>query len=92
MSRQMPIACCRSSVPGLHRGTCKWALGIGSAALVVLAMLTMTITVKAKPEADEPKYLNPREMVLSNDGRWLYVMCEKRGTTCGLSTPRAARS
>jgi YVTN family beta-propeller protein len=30
----------------------------------------------AKPESDEPKYLNPREMVLSNDGRLLYVMCE----------------
>jgi YVTN family beta-propeller protein len=41
-----------------------------------LATLSVTITVKAKPQSDEPKYLNPREMVLSNDGRWLYVMCE----------------
>jgi len=31
---------------------------------------------RAKPESDEARYLSPREMVLSPDGRWLYVMCE----------------
>jgi YVTN family beta-propeller protein len=45
-------------------------------ALAVAAILGMTTNVKAKPDSDEARYLNPREMVLSNDGRWLYVMCE----------------
>ena len=30
----------------------------------------------AKPDSDEARYLSPREMVISLDGRWLYVMCE----------------
>jgi YVTN family beta-propeller protein len=30
----------------------------------------------AKPDSDEARYLSPREMVLSLDGHWLYVMCE----------------
>jgi YVTN family beta-propeller protein len=33
-------------------------------------------SAKARPESDEARYLSPREMVLSLDGRWLYVMCE----------------
>jgi YVTN family beta-propeller protein len=45
-------------------------------AAVLAGILGLAIAAKAKPESDEPKYLNPREMVLSNDGRWLYVMCE----------------
>jgi len=39
-------------------------------------MMTITITAKAKPDSDEAHYLSPREMALSLDGRWLYVMCE----------------
>jgi YVTN family beta-propeller protein len=45
-------------------------------AAVVVGASLLAGAAGAKPEADEARYLNPREMVLSNDGRWLYVMCE----------------
>jgi len=45
-------------------------------AAVAICGLLCAGTAKAKPESDEAKYLSPREMVLSNDGRWLYVLCE----------------
>ena len=51
-------------------------IGILSAATVVLAALAFAGSAKAKAESDEARYLSPREMVLSLDGRWLYVMCE----------------
>src|SRR5215831_11109047 len=51
-------------------------IGVVSAAIVALAALTFTGSAKAKPESEEPRYLSPREMVLSLDGHWLYVMCE----------------
>jgi len=51
-------------------------MGIATAIMAALLVLGITANVGAKPEADEAKYLNPREMVLSKDGRWLYVMCE----------------
>ena len=51
-------------------------IGLLSTAIMVLAALTFAGTAKAKPESDEARYLSPREMVLSLDGRWLYVMCE----------------
>jgi YVTN family beta-propeller protein len=41
-----------------------------------LGALAFAGSAKAKPESDEARYLSPREMVLSLDGRWLYVMCE----------------
>lgn len=50
--------------------------GVCLAGAIAVAMLVITITAKAKPESDEPRYSSPREMVLSLDGRWLYVMCE----------------
>ena len=46
------------------------------AVAVVFGFLAFTLTAKAKPDSDEARYLNPREMVLSPDGRRLYVMCE----------------
>ena len=45
-------------------------------AVVAVATLVMTTAANAKPDSGEAKYLSPREMVLSNDGRWLYVLCE----------------
>ncbi|HZM10296.1 MAG TPA: beta-propeller fold lactonase family protein [Candidatus Limnocylindrales bacterium] len=46
------------------------------AVAVVFAFLAFTLSAKAKPDSDEARYLNPREMVLSPDGHRLYVMCE----------------
>ncbi len=43
---------------------------------VAFGLLFIAGAAKAKPDSDDAKYLSPREMVLSNDGRWLYVMCE----------------
>jgi len=45
-------------------------------AAVVVGLLAFAVSAKAKPDCDETRYLSPREMVLSLDGRWLYVMCE----------------
>jgi YVTN family beta-propeller protein len=45
-------------------------------AAVLAGIFVLAITAKAKPDSDDARYLNPREMVLSNDGLWLYVMCE----------------
>jgi YVTN family beta-propeller protein len=52
------------------------AIGFFAAGAVMLGVLVFAGTAKAKPDSDEAKYLSPREMVLSLDGRWLYVMCE----------------
>jgi YVTN family beta-propeller protein len=46
------------------------------ATAVTLGLLVFAMSAKAKPDSDEARYLSPREMVLSLDGRWLYVMCE----------------
>ena len=46
------------------------------AVAVVFGFLAFTLSAKAKPDSDEARYLSPREMVLSPDGRRLYVMCE----------------
>ena len=43
---------------------------------VVIAFLAFTLTAKAKPDSEDARYLSPREMALSPDGRRLYVMCE----------------
>jgi YVTN family beta-propeller protein len=51
-----------------------WATGLMTAALIVLGC---TLTAGAKPESSEAKYLSPGEMVLSTDGRSLFVICEK---------------
>ncbi len=51
-------------------------LACTSAVTVVLAFLIFAGAARAKPDSDEARYLSPREMVLSLDGRWLYVMCE----------------
>lgn len=40
------------------------------------ALLAFAGVAGAKPESEEARYLSPREMVLSPDGRWLYVLCE----------------
>ncbi len=50
-----------------------------AAALIVavgLSALILASFAGARSDSGEPKYLSPREMVLSNDGRWLFVMCE----------------
>ncbi len=46
------------------------------AVAVAFGFLAFTLSAKAKPESDEPRYLSPREMVISPDGARLYVMCE----------------
>ena len=46
------------------------------AVAVGFGFLAFALGAKAKPDSDEARYLSPREMVLSLDGRWLYVMCE----------------
>ncbi|MGA9564258.1 MAG: beta-propeller fold lactonase family protein [Candidatus Korobacteraceae bacterium] len=51
-------------------------IGALMATAVVLALLMFAGAAKARPDSDETRYLSPREMVLSLDGRWLYVMCE----------------
>ena len=38
------------------------------AVAVAFGFLAFTLSAKAKPEPDEARYLNPREMVLSGDG------------------------
>ena len=57
------------------RGRSK-TISLFAAAAVVLGLMVFAGSAKAKPESDEARYLSPREMVLSLDGRWLYVMCE----------------
>ena len=51
-------------------------LAFTSAVTVVLGFLIFAGAARAKPDSDEARYLSPREMVLSPDGVWLYVMCE----------------
>ena len=51
-------------------------LACTSAVTVVLGFLIFAGAARAKPDSDETRYLSPREMVLSRDGVWLYVMCE----------------
>lgn len=48
----------------------KWA----AALLLVLAGL---FVAAAAPTGDEVRYLSPRELAFSPDGRWLYVICER---------------
>lgn len=48
----------------------KWA----AALLIALAGL---FVATAAPTGDEARYLSPREIAVSPDGRWLYVICEK---------------
>ncbi len=57
----------------LRRSTAVSAL---LAVAVALGALFFVGTAKARPDSGEAKYLSPREMVLSNDGHWLFVMCE----------------
>jgi YVTN family beta-propeller protein len=52
------------------------AVAAAMAAAVIFGFLAFTLSAKAKPESDEARYLNPREMVLSPNGLRLYVMCE----------------
>ncbi len=49
---------------------------VAMAVAVVFGFLAFTLSAKAKPDSDEARYLSPREMVLSLDGRSLYVLCE----------------
>ena len=51
-------------------------IAVAMAVAVMLGFLAFTLSAKAKPDSDETRYLNPREMVLSLDGRRLYVLCE----------------
>ncbi len=48
----------------------------GIVAVVVVGFLALALGARAKTDSDEARYLSPREMVLSPDGLWLYVMCE----------------
>jgi YVTN family beta-propeller protein len=43
---------------------------------VAFGLLALALSAKATPDSTEARYLNPREMVLSPDGRLLYVLCE----------------
>jgi YVTN family beta-propeller protein len=52
------------------------AVAAAMAVAVVFGFLAFTLSAKARSEPDEARYLNPREMVLSPNGSWLYVMCE----------------
>ena len=52
------------------------AVAAAMAVAVIFGFLAFTLSAKAKPESDEARYLNPREMVLSPNGLRLYVMCE----------------
>jgi YVTN family beta-propeller protein len=58
----------------VNRGSSAYS-GVVIVAVAISALL-FAGAAKAKPESDDAKYLSPREMVLSNDGRWLYVLCE----------------
>src|SRR5271165_1151324 len=51
-------------------------IGVALIVAVGLSALMLASFAKAKPDSDEARYLSPREMALSPDGRWLYVMCE----------------
>ena len=51
-------------------------VAICMATALAIGLLVFAKSAKAKPDSDEARYLSPREMVLSLDGRWLYVMCE----------------
>ncbi|HEY4934286.1 MAG TPA: beta-propeller fold lactonase family protein [Terriglobales bacterium] len=62
-----------ASIPVPHKSA---ALAAAMAVTVAFGILAFTLSAKAKPDTDEARYLNPREMVLSPDGRRLYVMCE----------------
>jgi YVTN family beta-propeller protein len=52
------------------------AIAAAMAVAVGFGFLAFTLSAKAKPDSDEARYLNPREMVLSPDDHRLYVMCE----------------
>jgi len=56
------------------RGPLEW--GTRLLAVAGIAALMLASFAGARPDSGEAKYLSPREMALSNDGRWLYVMCE----------------
>src|SRR3974377_318076 len=56
------------------RGPLEW--GTRLLAVAGIAALMLASFAGARPDSGEAKYLSPREMVLSNDGRWLYVMWE----------------
>ena len=46
-------------------------------ATLVLVLLAGLLGARAKPPAEEHRYLSPSEIAVSPDGRWLYVICEK---------------
>lgn len=46
-------------------------------AAVLLIVLAGLFVATAAPTGDEARYLSPREIAVSPDGRWLYVICEK---------------
>lgn len=61
------------SIRADHRSA---AVAAALAVAVAFGFLAFTLSAKAKLDSEEARYLNPREMVLSLDGRRLYVMCE----------------
>jgi len=69
----------KTPIQAAKRRLPEWGTRLNALMIVVAvgsAVLLRASFAGAKPEADAAKYLNPREMVLSNDGRWLYVLCE----------------
>ncbi len=55
--------------------TPRFLVGLATIA-VVFGLLVFAASVKATQDSGEAHYRSPREMVLSPDGHWLYVMCE----------------
>ena len=65
-------------------------LAAAMVAAVLLGVLLFAGAAKAGPETNQARYLSPREMVSSPDGRWLYVMCEASDEVLVVDTHSAA--
>ena len=54
--------------------------------LILLAVLGLIPALIASSPSSNPRYLSPRELALSHDGRWLYVVCERSDELLALDT------
>ncbi|MGB9071432.1 MAG: beta-propeller fold lactonase family protein [Terriglobales bacterium] len=52
----------------------------------LFAVLMGFLVATAAPTGEESRYLSPSEMVLSPDGRWLYVVCERSDQLLAIDT------
>jgi YVTN family beta-propeller protein len=55
-------------------------------AALVLVLFAGMFGAGARPPLEEARYLSPSEMVVSADGQWLYVICEKSDELLVLDT------